>query len=70
MESNFASAAVDRRAGDQEGDILDVPRASEACLNQAYCMGNSMRDTAQRALDASIKVGNGPDMYDNDGYEG
>ena len=65
--TNVASEAVDRRADDQEADVLAVPQSSEPSLNQQHCASGSMRATAQKALDASITIGCGPDMYDDDG---
>lgn len=63
MATNVATAAVNRGSS----DILAIPQASEPCLNQAYCMGESMRTLAQSKLNASITIGNGPDMYDGNG---
>lgn len=51
------------------GTMLNTPKASEPCLNQAHCMAGSMRSCAQNALNASVAIGCGTDMYEQDGQE-
>jgi hypothetical protein len=64
MLTNFAYEGSGVTNDDSQ--LLDVPQSLERSLNQPCCMADNMRSTAQAKLDASLVVGNGPDMYDGD----